>query len=53
MSNKVKFDKNQIPINARKHGVKCIHCGNAFLVKVCDDEYWCYRCNDYVMIEGV
>jgi DNA-directed RNA polymerase subunit RPC12/RpoP len=49
----VQFDKDQIPINARMHGVKCIHCGNQFLIKSCDDEFWCYRCKDYIMVEAI
>jgi DNA-directed RNA polymerase subunit RPC12/RpoP len=53
VSNKVLYDENTIPINARMHGVKCIHCGNQFLIKSCDDEFWCYRCKDYIMVEAI
>jgi PHP family Zn ribbon phosphoesterase len=42
---------NNIPKNVKYYTFSCIHCGNHHLSKACDDEYWCYKCNDYVMIE--
>ena len=53
MCNTVLFDIDQIPINARMYGIKCMHCDNQFLVKTSDEEYWCFKCKDYVMVEGV
>lgn len=48
----VDYENDKPPINAKYFKyIRCIHCSNQALVRVCDDEYWCHRCRDYVMVE--
>jgi hypothetical protein len=51
--NCVEYDENIVPINARLFTFSCIHCGNQWLIQTCDDEYWCYKCREYVMVNGI